>query len=253
MNFTLALLGGLTLILPGLVALMAVHLQSGRYGARRIDLPVTSTLGLVVVLGVSMLAHLLGWALFDLGVNVARELQGRWPGLTKVWGLATNPYEVAVRLAEGGKAGLGEIVGFLATVGAEAGLAVAIVMSRGFVLVVGGVDLGNQGWLFQKIILPIRHGLQPVAYVLTVPQSDGTGLGYRGVIVEARQNVDGELKGLTLNGWRPTPTASRSIDPRAIRSPVTTPKTSPTCGFRPLAVGPWPACWCWRPARSATC
>ncbi len=220
MNFTLALLGGLTLILPGLVALMAVHLQSGRYGARRIDLPVTSTLGLVVVLGVSMLAHLLGWALFDLGVNVAREFQGRWPGLTKLWGLATNPYEAAVRLAEGGKASLGEIVGFLATVGAEAGLAVAIVMSRGFVLVVGGVDLGNQGWLFQKIILPIRHGLQPVAYVLTVPQSDGTGLGYRGVIVEARQNVDGELKGLTLNG----------VETYTYRVPVHRPSSDPVSG-----------------------
>ncbi len=200
MNFTLALLGGLTLILPGLVALMAVHLQSGRHGARRIDLPITSTLGLVVVLSVSMLAHLLGWALFELGIGVARELQGRWPPLSRSWGVTTNPYEAAVQLAEGGKAGLGEIVGFLATVAAEAGLAVAIVMSRGFVLVAGGADLGNQGWLFQKIILPIRHGLQPVAYVLTVAQSDGTGLGYRGVIVEARQNADGELKGLTLNG-----------------------------------------------------
>jgi len=182
------------------MALMAVHLQSGRHGARRIDLPITSTLGLVVVLGVSLLAHLLGWALSVLGIGVAQDLRGLWPPLTKIYGLTVNPYDAIVRLAEGEKAGLTDIVLFLLTVGFEAFVAVAIVMSRGFSLVVGGIDLGNQGWLFQKVIVPIRHGLQPVAYVLTVAQSDGTGLGYRGVIVEARQNADGELKGLTLNG-----------------------------------------------------
>lgn len=199
MNFTLAILGGLTLVLPGLLALLAVHQQSGRDGARRIDIPLTSTLGLAVVMGVSLIAHFVGWAFFELGIAVAREMQAHWTWMDHAWGVALNPYDTAVQLAEGGKPGLGEILAFVMTVAAEAVFAMALVMSRGFALVAAGVDFGNSGWLFPAVVVPIRNGLQPVAYVLTTPQGDGSGFAYRGVIVEARQGADGELKGLTLN------------------------------------------------------
>lgn len=200
MNFTLSILGGLTLILPGLAALIAVHQQTGRDGARRVDLPLTSTLALAVVMGVSLVSHFVGWALFGLGTAVAQELQAHWKSMDSQWGLTINPYEAAVRLAEGEKATIWEIITFLAIVSIEAVFATAIVYSNGFSLVAGAVDFGNQGWLFQKVILPIRNGLQPVAYVLTTPQGDGSGIAYKGVVVEARQSNDGDLKGLTLTG-----------------------------------------------------
>lgn len=200
MNFTLAILGGLTLVLPGLLALLAVHQQSGRDGARRIDIPLTSTLGLAVVMGVSLVAHFVGWACFGLGIAVAREMQAHWSWMDQAWGLTINPYDTAVSLAEGGKPGLSEIMAFVIVVAIEAVFAMALVMSQGFALVAGHIDFGNQGWLFPSVVQPIRNGLQPVAYVLTTPQGDGSGLAYRGVVVEARQGADGELKGLTLNG-----------------------------------------------------
>ena len=217
MNFTLAILGGLTLVLPGLLALLAVHQQSGRDGARRIDIPLTSTLGLAVVMGVSLIAHFVGWAFFELGIAVARELRAHWGWMAHAWGLAINPYDTAVRLAEGGKPALGEILAFVMMVAVEAVFAMALVMSRGFALVAAGVDFGNNGWLFPAVVVPIRNGLQPVAYVLTTPQGDGSGFAYRGVIVEARQGADGELKGITLN----------SVEAFGYKLPTTAPAGAP--------------------------
>lgn len=199
MNFTLALLGGLVLIFPGLAVLAAWHLQSGQNGVRRAEIPLTSIIALVMVLGVSLLAHGFGWALTEAVIASARELKPLMVPASNAWGLSENPYETAARLAEGDKTvPIGPIIGFAAIVAFEAVVAVSITSSPGLVLALHRFDVGNQGWVFQNIILPTRHGMKPIAFVLTNAQNGPAGLGYRGVVVEARQNADGELKGLTL-------------------------------------------------------
>lgn len=197
MNFTLGLLGGLVLILPGLAALMAWQAQTGRDGVRRADVSLTSLAAIVLVLSVSLLAHFLGWALSEVVTAAIREV-------STAAGVAAppveNPYALVVRLAEKKTTGeeLNGIVLILAVVALEAAFAFAIVWSRGLTLAVGDFDFGNQGWVFQKVIQPTRYGSRPQAYVLTTPASGEPGLAYRGVVVEFRQGADGEFKGVTL-------------------------------------------------------
>lgn len=193
MNFTLALLGGLVLILPGLSGVVAWHVQSGRHGARRSEMPLTSIVALVLVVGTSLVSHFFGWAILELGLSAFGEL-------VKAGTRPTNPYEVAARLAEGRANGseLPGIVAFICVVSFESVFAWAVVSSRGLSLAIKDFDAGNQGWVFQNIILPTRHGTKPIAFVLTNAQNGSAGLGYRGVVVEARQGPDGDLKGLTL-------------------------------------------------------
>lgn len=199
MNFTLALLGGLLLIFPGLAVLAAWHLQSGQNGVRRAEIPLTSTLALVMVLDVSLISHAFGWSLVEAAIACARELKPLLKPISDAWGITINPYETATRLAEGDKTvTVGPIIGFAAVVALEAAFAVAVSTSQGLVLALHRFDAGNQGWVFQNIILPTRHGMKPIAFVLTNAQNVPAGLGYRGVVVEARQSADGELKGLTL-------------------------------------------------------
>jgi hypothetical protein len=199
LNFTLALLGGLVLIFPGLAVIAAWHLQSGQNGVRRADIPLTSIVTLVMVVGVSLLAHGFGWAMTEAAISSARELKPLFKPMTNAWGLSENPYETAARLAEGVKTvPIGPIIGFAAIVALEAVVFVSIASSPGLGLTLHRFDIGNQGWVFQNIILPTRHGMKPIAFVLTNAQNGPAGLGYRGVIVEARQSSDGELKGLTL-------------------------------------------------------
>lgn len=197
MNFTLGLLGGLVLILPGLAALVAWQAQTGRDGVRRADVSLTSLAAIVLVLSVSLVAHLLGWALSELAATAVREI-------ATMDGAAAppldNPYELVVRLAEKRTTGeeLNGIVLILAIVALEACLAFAVVWSRGLALAIGDFDFGNQGWVFQAIVKPTRYGSRPQAYVLTAPASGEPGLAYRGVVVEFRQTPDGEFKGVTL-------------------------------------------------------
>lgn len=199
MNFTLALLGGLILIFPGLAVLAAWHLQSGQNGVRRAEIPLTSTIALVMVLGVSLLSHALGWAFSELAIASAIELKPLLRPVSDAWGIAENPFQVAARLAEGDKTvTIGPIIGLACVIALEAFFAIAVSTSQGLVLALHRFDAGNQGWVFQNIILPTRHGMKPIAFVLTNAQNGPAGLAYRGVVVEARQSADGELKGLTL-------------------------------------------------------
>jgi hypothetical protein len=200
LNFTLALLGGLVVIAPGLTALALWQLRSGQDGARRSELPLTSVTALFVVLGTSLLAHLLGYGLIEAMRGAGTEL-GAYAAPPFRTQLQPNPYDAIIRLAEadrGGKATPGDLLLFGYAVLGECLLAGALVASRGLSISMSGLDIGNQGWVFQNIVKPTRYGMKPIAYVLTVPIGGETGLGYRGVVVEARLGADGELKGLTL-------------------------------------------------------
>lgn len=199
MNFTLALLGGLVLIAPGLVALAFWQMRTGQDGVRRSELPLTSVIGLVVALTAAALAHFVGWALLEAGIVAGQEIGAAVPSIV-VGPSPENPYAVMARLAEGAKdVPLDAIVGFVCTVGVECLFLGVLVNSRGLAIVASDIDISNQGWVFQQIVRPTRFGMKPIAYVLTQPTGSSTGLGYRGVIVEARQSSDGELKGITLS------------------------------------------------------
>lgn len=200
MNFTLALLGGLVLIAPGLTALALWQLRSGQDGARRSELPLTSVTALFVVLGTSIIAHVFGYSLIEAIRGASTELAAH---SVQPFKLPTppNPYDAIVRLAEAEKdvkATPMELLLFGYVMLAECILAGALVASRGLSISMAGLDIGNQGWVFQNIVKPTRYGMKPIAYVLTVPVGGETGLGYRCVVVEARLGADGELKGLTL-------------------------------------------------------
>lgn len=198
MNFTLALLGGLVLIAPGLVGLAAWQLRASEDGARRTEIPLTSATGLVMVLITAFTMHIFGWALIEAGLQAGREL-GAFLGRPDLPPAPDNPYTSMARLAEGHKnVSLPSIIAFCVAVAGESGLVAAIATSQGAAVILADVDLANQGWVFRHVVRPTRSGMKPIAFVLTTPDGDGGGLAYRGVIIEARQGANGELAGITL-------------------------------------------------------
>jgi len=214
LNFTLALLGGLVLVAPGLAALVFWQLRPADDGVRRSDIPLTSANAILLILAVSAIAHLLGWALAEAVRGAGLELGALIRPDQRLGPPFENPYDAVTRLAQEKKgASFAEILAFCAVVAAEGVLAAALVASRGLSIFLAGADLGNQGWVFQHIMRPTRFGLKPIAFVLTHPGGSAAGLAYRGVIVEARQSADGDLKGVTL------------ADPEAFAYEVNTPET----------------------------
>src|SRR3712207_4261522 len=101
MNFTLALLAGLVLILPGITALAAWNFQGAAQGARRPELQLTSISALFIALAIALLMHLLGFALTSLAWSAARELGAAAPSAWPKLPLIANPYETAISLGLG--------------------------------------------------------------------------------------------------------------------------------------------------------
>lgn len=229
MNLTVALLAGLFLLLPGLTALATWNRLSSRHGARRPELPLTSVSALFIAFAVSILAHILGGIIVELIVQASHEAgklaPHHWPADTTlhtpmraVMDMVsappaplpsippTNAKELqdaidAAKAAAEQRAG--EIVAgvwmMIAQVLAECVLVFFFVSSRGVELLIDRMDLQGQGWVYKSVVRPHRHGYTPVAYVLTaLTNGKDLGVGYRGIVAELRQGVDGELKVISL-------------------------------------------------------
>ncbi|NMN03876.1 hypothetical protein [Novosphingobium sp. SG916] len=196
MNFTLALLAGLVLLLPGMTALVSWNIQGAAQGAKRPELQLTSVTALFVALGMALLMHVLGYGLVSLIWAALVELGEH---VRPVGPLIENPYEMALAISLGGKpASSGSIEAFLVLTLLECLLAWRLIASPGLDLVLDGFDVRSQGWVYQHVVRPLRHGYTPIAYVLTTTPSGEYGIGYEGIVADIRQGENGELKSISL-------------------------------------------------------
>ncbi len=196
MNFTLALLAGLVLLLPGITALVSWNMQGAGQGAKRPELQLTSVSALFAALGVAIVMHVLGYGLISLLWGAALELGTI---VKPVGPLIDNPYEMAIAVSLGtGKPTSGSVESFLITILFECLLAWRLIASPGLDLAMEEVDIRSQGWVFQHIVRPLRHGFTPVAYVMTTTPSGEYGIGYEGTVADIRQGENGEIKSISL-------------------------------------------------------
>jgi hypothetical protein len=198
-NLTLAIIAGLVLLLPGITALTIWNLRGSRHGARRPDVQLSSMTAIFVAILVAMVTHILGYELVDLVLLATSDAARLLLDQPRAFILPANPYDVAVKLAlVGGAVPTLSLGGILVVIILECFVVTAVVMSDGLDLFFDDADLRSQGWVFQHIVRPSRHGYQPVAYVLTLPVQGEHGIGYEGVIADVRQGENGELKFISL-------------------------------------------------------
>lgn len=213
MPITLAVIAGLALLLPGLTAIALSSLRGRRNAASRPELQLTAVSVIVVAVGGSLLVHLITYGFVYGGLWSAQILGHALPSpghLNQVIAAIfydhghlrpalPNPFDLIVKIAGGGSispAALAEIVIVLVF---ETGLAVSFVADEGVDLFLDGVDVNNQGWVFEHITRPGQNGYRPIAYVLTTIQKDGLGIGYKGVVGDIRQSDKGETLAISLN------------------------------------------------------
>jgi len=198
LNFTIALIAGLVLLLPGITALVSWNLQGAAHGAKRPELQLTSVTALFLALSVAVILHILGYAVVSLIWASAAEIGFRSPALI-LGDLITNPYDMALGLALGdAKPSAGTIEAFLIIILVESLLAWRILASEGLDVMGEATDIRAQGWVFQHVVRPSKHGYRPIAYILTLPAQGEYGLGYEGIIADIRQGDNGELKSISL-------------------------------------------------------
>ena len=151
------------------------------------------------MLGVAMLLHVLGFALVELAWSAALEIGSHVPSNNHLPKILPNPYDSMIALALGSaKPTAGTIFSFLIITLVECLFAWRLLASVGLDLIIDGVDVRSQGWVFQHIVRPARHGYKPIAYVLTGPAQGEYGLGYEGVIADIRQGDNGEVISISL-------------------------------------------------------
>lgn len=197
MNFTLALLAGLVLLLPGITALVSWNLQGATQGAKRPELQLTSVSALFVALATAITMHVQGYALVSLFWAAAIEL-GSYLN-APLGAIIDNPYEMALAVSIGtGKPSSGSVEAFLIITLLECLLAWRLIASRGLDIALDSLDIRSQGWVFQHVVRPLRHGYTPIAYVLTISSSGEYGIGYEGIVADIRQGENGELKAISL-------------------------------------------------------
>lgn len=198
MNLTLALIAGLVLLLPGITALTVWNFLGGRNGAKRPELQLTSVAALFLALVVSFVMHLLGYALYQLGAAAAADVGAMLPTTLRS-PLHPNPYDSVLLLAQGRSTVSASTLGlFGLLIFLECYFVWNLVGSEGLDLGLEGGDLRGQGWVFQHVVRPARHGFTPIAYVLTLPVQGEYGIGYEGVVADIRQGNDGEIKSISL-------------------------------------------------------
>lgn len=204
MNLTLSLLAGLLLLLPGLGAVAAWN--NGSEAARRPELQLTSLTVLFAILALSMLSHLATYGV----IYLLREAAVQFGDVSGVrYGpVLDNPYVAAFQFTvsrtpptldeKETAATLIRLACFLVVVVLQSAFVFLLVRNPGLDVVFEKQDLRGQGWAFQRIVRPSRHGFVPYARVFTTLTSGDRGLGYEGVIAELRQGADGEIKSLFL-------------------------------------------------------
>ncbi|WP_169474180.1 hypothetical protein [Novosphingobium sp. SG919] len=179
-----------------MTALVSWNIQGAAQGAKRPELQLTSVTALFVALGMALLMHVLGYGLVSLIWAALVELGEH---VRPVGPLIENPYEMALAISLGGKpASSGSIEAFLVLTLLECLLAWRLIASPGLDLVLDGFDVRSQGWVYQHVVRPLRHGYTPIAYVLTTTPSGEYGIGYEGIVADIRQGENGELKSISL-------------------------------------------------------
>ncbi len=150
------------------------------------------------MLGLTLLMHLLGYALITLIWAALPEVGSRFPAFGAS-PLIDNPYEAALAMALAQKdIDPIALAAFPMVTLIETILAWRLVASPGLDIVTANVDVRSQGWIFDHVVRPARHGYKPLAYVLTNPPQGEYGIGYEGVIADIRQGEGGELKVISL-------------------------------------------------------
>lgn len=202
MALTLSVIAGIALLLPGLFAVLFWNVRARRHSASRPDLPITAVSVLAISICVSMMAHLTMWYVFFAGrlfaVRVGDGLTYLAPDLALPPPLA-NPIETIVQLTHGAATSSGEVALVAVTILLEIAFVAAVVADDGFDLMLEGMDLNNQGWVYTYIIRPAQNDYRPLAYVLTTLQKDNLGIGFRGVVADIRQSERGETLALSLS------------------------------------------------------
>ncbi len=212
MALTLAVIGGLLLLLPGMTA-VAVWNLTNKASASRPELPLTAVSVLFVTLLVSLGAHLLGeifvapllLSLSAIGAELPSFQHGH--ALSDVFYTAQgqlypgppNPFDLIIRAARGDLLSGGAFMEIAVMIAAECLLVGSFVAHEGLSVVFDGVDLANRGWAFTHILRPIANGYAPVAYVLTTVMKDGLGVGYKGPVGDLRLSERGEVLTLSLD------------------------------------------------------
>lgn len=214
MTLTLAVLASMLILLPGLTFLGLWNLKGARSGAARPELPLASATTLLIAVGVSLLAHFLGWSVVELVrallVHIGETLplpakNGLWTPIELIvrpdgalLPVAPNPIESMVGYADGGHLRMDDLAAFSGLVVLEAFLVAHFVSNDGFDLVFDGTDLNGLGWVFHHYVRPSRHGYRPIGYALTTFQQNNLGIGYFGTIADIRHSEKGELLSLSL-------------------------------------------------------
>ena len=143
------------------------------------------------------LLHLLGWGMTNLVWSAAAELGDRlhW----SLGPLIQNPYDMAVGVAmDTAKPTTGSIAAFLIVTLFACVFAARLVTSEGLDIAFEPFDVRAQGWVFQHVVRPLRHGYKPIAYILTTTPHGEYGIGYQGIVADIRQGENGELKSISL-------------------------------------------------------
>lgn len=175
-----------------------------------------------MVLCMALVMHILGYGLVCLVWSSGLELGKTLPATIVRIPLLTNPYDMAVALATGSadKPTALSVFVFIMTIAFESLTAWMLMASRGLDIVLDSADVRSQGWVFEHIVRPSRHGYKPLAFVLTNSIQGEYAIGYKGIVAEVRQGENGELKLLSLADPQSfvyhiatTGTKSKKIDP----------------------------------------
>lgn len=212
MTLTLAVLASMLILLPGLTFLGVWNLKGARSGAARPELPLGSATTLLLAVGVSLIAHFLGWLSVELARNLFLAIPDVLPAQETMWTpieehlrpdgmyqpIFANPITAMVQYADGGHLQMHELAMFSGLVLLESFLVANFVSNDGFDLMFDGADLNGQGWVYHHYVRPTQHGYRPACHVLTTFQQNNLGIGYIGAIADIRHSEKGELLSLAL-------------------------------------------------------
>ena len=204
MALTLSVIAGIALLLPGLFAVLFWNVRARRHSASRPDLPITAVSVLAFSIGTAMLVHLAAWYIFFVlrifSVEIGNAIHHFLPALALLPAIP-NPIETIVQLAHGAPTAIDpiDVAAVALTIILEIAFVASVIGDEGFDLLLDGIDLGNQGWVYTHVVRPAQNDYRPLAYVLTTLQKDGLGIGFRGVVADIRQSDRGETLALSLS------------------------------------------------------
>lgn len=113
-------------------------------------------------------------------------------------GKGGNPIVAMTAVADGSHLRFEDLMLFGGLVAWESLLVARFVASEGFDVMLDGVDVAGQGWVYQHYVRPARYGYKPIGYALTTLQQNGYGIGYIGAIADIRMSEKGELLSVAL-------------------------------------------------------